>query len=475
MREGRESGKMPDEERRYKMLYRVTEKFHSSMNKGSVLEEIISALREVYPDFTYFLFLSQDHKDYTDLPIKSLDFTSENVVLMQSYVSGTIAFETKVKERTSILYAPLKGKQGVYGVLQVIAQDTLEFPKNEVEFISLLAATAGGAIENAQLFEQSKQLISDLQLMNEISRYLNTHFNLVDTMNYLTKQIVSSLGAEESAFILCSSENGKYLVQQGSTSFFFTKEAHMYIEYFMEKIIEANEAVFVSDLAESCASGGLPHRSAMAVPMQNTEVLKGFAIALRRQPYAFSFDTFKLYVSLIQHSTLAFTNIILREELEKMVITDYLTKLKSRNYLDQKIKASMEEDNCGTFIIIDIDDFKKINDTYGHQVGDEVIIQVADIIRSTIRNTDIGARWGGEELAVYMPRASVEIGRQVATMLVKKVRESARPAVTISCGLSFWKQAREDTSLSLFKRADKALYKAKTTGKNKVVVWEKPE
>lgn len=437
MREGRESGKMPDEERRYKMLYRVTEKFHSSMNKGSVLEEIISALREVYPDFTYFLFLSQDHKDYTDLPIKSLDFTSENVVLMQSYVSGTIAFETKVKERASILYAPLKGKQGVYGVLQVIAQDTLEFPKNEVEFISLLAATAGGAIENAQLFEQSKQLISDLQLMNEISRYLNTHFNLVDTMNYLTKQIVSSLGAEESAFILCSSENGKYLVQQGSTSFFFTKEAHMYIEYFMEKIIEANEAVFVSDLAESCASGGLPHRSAMAVPM--------------------------------------FTNIILREELEKMVITDYLTKLKSRNYLDQKIKASMEEDNCGTFIIIDIDDFKKINDTYGHQVGDEVIIQVADIIRSTIRNTDIGARWGGEELAVYMPRASVEIGRQVATMLVKKVRESARPAVTISCGLSFWKQAREDTSLSLFKRADKALYKAKTTGKNKVVVWEKPE
>ena len=200
--------------------------------------------------------------------------------------------------------------------------------------------------------------------------------------------------------------------------------------------------------------------------------LKGYALALHREPYFFSFDTFKLFVSLIQHSTLAFTNTILREELEKMVVTDYLTKLYSRSYLDEKIKASMQVDGGGTFIIIDIDNFKKINDTYGHQIGDEVIIQVADIIRSNIRGSDIGARWGGEELAVYLPRVSLEVGKKVAERLVTSVRETSEPTVTVSCGLSYWEHSSNETYFSLFKRADNALYKAKTTGKNKVVVYE---
>ena len=157
-------------------------------------------------------------------------------------------------------------------------------------------------------------------------------------------------------------------------------------------------------------------------------------IVVHSAPYAFSFDTFKLLKSLIHHSTLAFTNTILREELEKMVITDHLTKLYSRNYLDEKIKESMGIDGEGTFIIIDIDDFKSINDTYGHQIGDDVIIQVAQIIQANIRSTDVGARWGGEELAIYLPRVSMETGIQIAERLVIKVREESNPKITVSCG-----------------------------------------
>lgn len=470
MEKEKKSSKAITEENRYKQLYRVTEKFHSSMNKESVLEEIILTLKDVYPGFTYFLFLSQDHKGYKGLPIKSLDYDCEDTSLMQSYVSGSIAIEDSIQERKSILYAPLKGKQGVYGVLQVIAPNTLVFPKNEVEFISLLATTAGGAIENAQLYEQSKQLVADLQLINETTRYLNTHLRLADTMDYMSQQIVTSFSAEETAFILFSYGDMNPIVQHGSTSFFFSEESKVFVEFFKEKIIQEKEALFIGDLALPGEANASLYQSAMAVPMVHSGGLKGYALALHRKPYFFSFDTFKLYVSLIQHSTLAFSNTILREELEKMVVTDYLTKLYSRNFLDDKIKASMQEDGGGTFIIIDIDNFKRINDTYGHQVGDEVIIQVADIIRSNIRGTDIGARWGGEELAVYLPRIPVEIGRQIAERLVKKVRETSQPTVTVSCGLSYWKKSKNDSYLSLFKRADKALYEAKTTGKNKVVI-----
>jgi diguanylate cyclase (GGDEF)-like protein len=200
--------------------------------------------------------------------------------------------------------------------------------------------------------------------------------------------------------------------------------------------------------------------------------LKGIAIVMHQKPYFFSFETFKLLQSLIHHSTLAFTNSMLREELEKMIITDHLTKLHSRNYLDEKINRSMKEDEQGTFILIDIDDFKRVNDTFGHQVGDEVLIQVANLIKGNIRENDVGARWGGEELAIYLPMVSLSAGEAIAKRLVEKVDEHSNPHVTVSCGISYWNKDHTDTYNYLFKRADEALYVAKRTGKNKVVTQE---
>ena len=132
-------------------------------------------------------------------------------------------------------------------------------------------------------------------------------------------------------------------------------------------------------------------------------------------------------------------NSMLREELEKMVITDHLTRLYSRSYLDDKMSQSMEEDEEGTFILIDLDNFKKVNDTYGHQVGDDILIQVADLIQHNIRDTDIGARWGGEEMAIYLPRVPLESGVRIAERLKDKVGEKSSPRVTISCGVSCWR------------------------------------
>ena len=463
--------KMVFEERRYKQLFRVTEKVHSTMNMESVLGEIIFTLQEIYPTYTYILLLSQDYKEYEGLPVKELQYDSGNMAIMQSYVTGTVQFEDSISEKKSILYAPLKGKQGVYGILQVIASNTLVFPKIEVEFISLLANTAGGAIENAQLYEQSKQLISDLQLINDTSHRLNSNLPLYETMKYMTEQMVKTFGAEEVGFFLFTTDYEIASIQSGSTNFFFSEDAGSYVDYFKEKILKDKDSLFIGDLKlPTIHHESHLFKSVMAVPMIQSNVLKGFVLVMNHEPYAFSFETFKLFLSLVHHSTLAFTNTILREELEKMVVTDHLTKLYSRNYLDEKIQESMHVDAGGTFILIDIDDFKSVNDTYGHQIGDEVIVQVANIIKANIRGTDIGSRWGGEELAVYLPRIDVETGIQIAERLVKKVRESSKPSITISCGISNWKKEEFDSYQSLFKRADKALYLAKNTGKDKAVM-----
>jgi len=460
--------KIVAEEQRYRQLYRVTEKFHSSMNMDDVLGEIIYTLREVYPSFTYFLLLSHDNNNHSNLPIKDLEYDSENIAAMQAYVTGTSQFEDSKSEKKSVLYAPLKGKQGVYGVLQVISPNTLMFPKNEVEFITLLANTAGSALENAQLYYQSKRLITDLQLINETSHRLNSNLRLSETMNYMRDQISKSFDAQEVGFIMYTAEN-EVKVLPGSSKFFENEQSKSYIHYIKERINQGGEALFLGDLPIYLENRKKYH-SIMAVPMVQSEDIKGFAIVMHQDAYHFSFDMFKLLQSLIHHSTLALTNSILREELEKMVVTDHLTKLFSRSYLDQKLTESLKTEHEGTFVLIDIDNFKDVNDTYGHQIGDEILVQVSNIIRSNIRVTDIGCRWGGEELAIYLPKVSIGMGQLIAERIREKIEMQTRPQVTISCGISYWNMSKEDNVHALFKRADIALYEAKSSGKNKVLL-----
>ena len=207
----------------------------------------------------------------------------------------------------------------------------------------------------------------------------------------------------------------------------------------------------------------------MVESIEQDDNIIGSIIVLHQQPYYFSFETFKLFRSLTQHSSLAFSNAILREELEQLVITDYLTKLYTRNYLDDEMKQSMERDTQGVFLLIDIDNFKKVNDTYGHQNGDKVLVQIADIIKEKLITGGIAARWGGEEIAVYLPNYTFEEGMHLAHEFVQLIPKKSKPSVTISCGVSYWSIHQPESPLTLFKKADEALYEAKNTGKNRMI------
>ncbi|WP_338788929.1 diguanylate cyclase domain-containing protein [Metabacillus sp. FJAT-53654] len=456
-------------EQKFKQLYRLTEKFHSFMNKDDVLSELVTTLQSMFFEYNFYLFLSHDHENHLDLPIKDLGFDHQdgNEMAMEAFVTGNAQRSFDKKNRQMIVYIPLKGKQGVYGVLQVVANHGLQIEDENVNFVAMLANAAGTALENAQLYEQSKRLIKDLQLINETSHRLNKNLRLTDTMTYMSLRILNSFKADEVGFFYIN-QNGSIQIFPGSTNFFNTEEVMIYIQYVREKIEKDLEGLFIGDITTYLKD--LPYSSVMAVPMVQSENLKGCALVLHKDPYHFSFDMFKLLQSLIHHSTLALTNSLLREELETLVKTDHLTQLFSRNYFNDFIGSSMQKDRQGTFVLIDIDNFKKVNDTYGHQVGDEVLVQVANIIKSNIRENDVGARWGGEELAVYLPQVDLASGISVAERIVKRVRENTNPMITISCGVSYWNAEIDKNFHQLFSKADKALYIAKNEGKNQVIV-----
>ncbi|WP_409251653.1 sensor domain-containing diguanylate cyclase [Bacillus sp. SCS-153A] len=454
------------EEHRYRELFKVNEAFHSSMDINILLGQIISTLTRVFPDYDFLLLLSNDNdKNHGDLPIKDFDYDSANTAAMQAFVNGTIETEFQAAEQKLTLYAPLKGKQGVYGVLEVITASQFRFPENHREFISLLAYTAGSALENAKLYQQSRRLISDLQLINETSHRLNSNLRMTETLAFLKKQIKRSFQASSIGFIFVDDKE-EYKILPESSSFFQSFEGASYINFVKRKITKEKEAIFIGDISGKFGKQ-MSYLSLMAVPMVQNDSTIGFCIVLHKDPYSFSFDMYKLLQSFIHHSTLALTNSMLREKLEELVETDHLTQLYARNFLDEEMVRAMKDDEQGALLLLDIDDFKKINDTYGHQTGDEVLIQVAKTLMDESKDKGYAARWGGEELAIYLPHMTLESGQELGSRIVKKIPEVTTPSVTVSCGVSYWKGPNDHVK-DLVKRADTSMYYAKNNGKNQV-------
>lgn len=173
-----------------------------------------------------------------------------------------------------------------------------------------------------------------------------------------------------------------------------------------------------------------------------------------------------------QHA-IAYYNAILFER----AITDGLTKLFTRRYfelrLDNEINRAKRYNHRLSLIMLDIDFFKNINDTYGHLIGDNVLIKIAEIIKSNIRQTDIPARYGGEEFAIVLIETDKSIGLNVAEKIRKKVEEytfvfkDKEEKITISGGVAEYEN--NITKEELIERADKSLYNSKITGRNKII------
>lgn len=453
------------------LLVQVMKEFHVSMRAGTVLKKMIDALKEVYPNSQVVLYLAQDwdvKKDLPQIPI-TYGITMDNEAIQKTYLTARVHTEHTENYDWSILYIPLRGQQGVYGILQLSLQNEPHHPLEE-DFIKTLADMGGKALENGELYQSSRTLVKDLQLINETSHMLNSKLKVEETVRNLEQQIKKFIPFGKTFFLLLDEDDN---IRPMTDNFYENIKIQRWATTIFKQFQKKQEAFIYSDLSTQSHFQIEPYQSMMAVPMLESDNIIGAVIVLGEEKKAFTFHQFSLLQSLIEHSTLAFINASLQEKLEKMVITDYLTQLYSRHYLDEKIRESLQKDIQGTFLLFDIDDFKKVNDTYGHQVGDKILIQVATIIRNNIREGDIAARWGGEELAVYLPAVGMKVGKKVAQRIVENIRAQTDPSVTISGGATSWKHGDNCTLDLLVLRADEALYEAKKLGKNQVIEYKR--
>lgn len=170
---------------------------------------------------------------------------------------------------------------------------------------------------------------------------------------------------------------------------------------------------------------------------------------------------------------------ILHQKLKVMLNKDHLTGISNRkhfmDFLNKMYTMSKRHSQPLTLLMTDLDNFKEINDTYGHFKGDECLREVAEILTESIRNEDLAARMGGDEFVVLLPQTTLDEAQNIASRIKKSVQTidiKEKGPVTISIGVAVLRN--EDDIDSFLKRADNALYQAKNNGRNRIE-WMKAD
>jgi diguanylate cyclase (GGDEF)-like protein len=183
--------------------------------------------------------------------------------------------------------------------------------------------------------------------------------------------------------------------------------------------------------------------------------------------------------SLASHAAIALENARLRRIVERQALVDGLTGIANRRQCEDALVAEIARaerlDSTLTLVLADLDDFKAVNDAHGHAVGDDVLRTFADVLRSTVRDTDLAGRWGGEEFLLLLPGADAVGAAQLADRVREAFAERSSigrdgEIVTVTCSFGVAQYRPGDTQRELFGAADRALYQAKRAGKNRVEI-----
>jgi diguanylate cyclase (GGDEF)-like protein len=242
--------------------------------------------------------------------------------------------------------------------------------------------------------------------------------------------------------------------------------------------LEGDESAERTRRAVSAEAGGAHALSiGLRSLVDGPEYLGAISIARHGEP--FTREEEELLEYLAGQAVVSIENASLHETVERQAVTDELTGLANvrafTSALDRELERSRRFETPLGLVMLDIDDFKLVNDTYGHQQGDEVLAQVAGVLRDLSRDLDTPARYGGEELAVVLPQTDVEgaemlaerIREGVEALRVPRVRGGGVLSVTASFGVASVPYTAVDRG-SLIAAADAALYRAKRGGKNRV-------
>jgi diguanylate cyclase (GGDEF)-like protein len=260
-----------------------------------------------------------------------------------------------------------------------------------------------------------------------------------------------------------------------------THDPSMLLNVIVESAVEATGAAggrLIAGGREQARAGDPDHGGQPLVIPLGPDGSEDAMLLLTPAGADFGDQSRELALWLGSQAAVALENVRLHRIVERQASTDGLTDLANRRHFEETLASEISRaERFGgelALVLADLDDFKKVNDRYGHQAGDDVLREFAEILRETVRDIDLAARYGGEEFAVLLPQTDLEGGERLAERLREAMAERRLgfvPGMSFTVTSSFGVAAFPDaaTPAALFAAADEALYRAKSAGKNCVI------
>ena len=306
----------------------------------------------------------------------------------------------------------------------------------------------------------------------EISQYINQYIKSQDLFPLINDMLIGVFGAKYSTIYIKSGDDYVPVTSPQFSAECIDSEKAL-IDKYHERHFVLNSEEPIYKTTGNCQA----IYSCLGVPIQINSAPLGFVIIQHQQKYYFTNQHATFLSSLANHIGVAIENNILYNQIVESASKDGLTNIFNKKYFFDTITnmSNIEQMNY-SIVMIDIDNFKKVNDTYGHPYGDEVLKTVASIVKHYTRPKDIVARYGGEEIIIFFNQFTDEALVQNRLESIRlKIQETLIPGDNFvsSVTASFGCFIKENQYLSLdsaIKQADISLYQCKRSGKNKVII-----
>lgn len=378
----------------------------------------------------------------------------------------------------SELAIPLIVRDEVAGVLDIQSDQFDYFDKETIDLLTLFSTQASIAIENARLYSLEQRRAQQLEAINAVARQTTALVQMEPLLHKVCKEVLERFDVDQVGILLL--EDGELVerAHMGNLTATLTLGERVPQTGLAGQALQSAKPVLVSDVSQAHGyiRGSSETQSEICLPLILYGEKLGVLVLCSAKTDGFAESDLQPLEAVADIVAAAIQNARHFERTQQLVYLDGLTGIFNRRFFELRIQEELQRAQRYeaelSVVMLDIDNFKRLNDEFGHLLGDEVLRQLGHIFQNQLRKGDVVCRFGGEEFAVLLPNTSVENSIEVAEKLRRTIEHWHFPGVprpvTISAGIAGFPQfgATRDEVVSA---ADNALYTAKQRGRNQVV------
>jgi two-component system cell cycle response regulator len=380
------------------------------------------------------------------------------------------------KSTRSELSIPLMVRDEVVGVLDCQSDRTDHFDNETIDLLTLFSNQASIALQNARLYSLEQQRARQLQAINAIAQQTTAVLDLEELLRRVCELIQDAFRVSHVSLFLREDQDLVLRAHHGTLTPRMPQGGRFPVSNEpWASILAGNRTAMENHLSATSARFFAESQSRMRIPLVSFGQTLGVLALDSSQPGAFHDGDLQSLESVADICATAIQNAHYVERVKQLAYLDGLTGIFNRRFFELRILEEIERARrYGTgmaVIMTDIDQFKRLNDEFGHVLGDEVLRQVSSLFHQQVRKIDVVCRYGGEEFAILLTQTGPEQAFNIAEKLRRMVATWQFPGVprtvTVSAGAAAFPE-HGTTRDELVKAADSALYAAKQAGRNQV-------